>query len=52
MISMHYLDFWPHLKTFMLRERLHLTVSEFEKLEQNLGISSLKDLAKLDGKMI
>jgi hypothetical protein len=49
---MHYLEFWPHLKTFMLRERWHLTVSDFEQLEQKESISSLKDLAKLDGKII
>jgi hypothetical protein len=40
------------MKTFMLRERWHLTFSDFEKLEQKEGILSLKDLAKLDGKII
>ena len=40
------------MKTFLLRERWHLTISDFDQFEKNENISSLKDLAKLDGKMI
>ena len=41
-----------HQRLCMLRERWHLTVSDFEQLEQKEGVLSLKDMARLDGKII